>query len=138
MKPEISLEHFWDRPLPELLHLLQTAPDQPLVDATQDRSSKPGRTSQPIATTARPNICFPASLIASSKIQCFFGQFSAFAIADLFHGELTSANAAAPTGRGRWSDLWHMLSGGMSDSNQFATTLRTLSLDHVSNRKGFV
>jgi P-type Mg2+ transporter len=26
MKPEISLEHFWDRPLPELLHLLQTTP----------------------------------------------------------------------------------------------------------------
>jgi Mg2+-importing ATPase len=26
MKPEISLERFWDKPLPELLHLLQTTP----------------------------------------------------------------------------------------------------------------
>ena len=26
MKPETSLEHFWDTPLPEVLHLLQTTP----------------------------------------------------------------------------------------------------------------
>ena len=26
MKPEIAFEHFWDQPLPDLLHVLQTTP----------------------------------------------------------------------------------------------------------------
>ncbi len=56
--------------------------------------------------------------------------FCAFAIADLLCSEPESADAAAPTRRRAYRDSRHRLVIGKPGTNQFATTRRTLSLNH--------
>jgi len=60
-------------------------------------------------------------------------RFCALAFSDLFHGEHSSANAAAPGGRRKWCRPWRMLGRGMSGSHQVAVTLRTFSFNHGLN-----
>jgi len=59
----------------------------------------------------------------------------AVAVADLFHREPTSAYAATPAGTRRWRDSGGCLLIGAPGSHEFATALRTLSLDHKSYRE---
>ena len=60
------------------------------------------------------------------------GGFCAFAVADLLRSELESTNAAAPARRRGVCDSRHWLLIGAPGSHQFATALRTLSLNHKS------
>jgi len=58
------------------------------------------------------------------------GRFRKFAFADLVYGELSSANAAPPTRRRNCCDSGRVLSFATPGPYQFATALRTLSLNH--------
>ena len=54
----------------------------------------------------------------------------AIAFADLLYGELAPANAASPARRRHMRDSGHWTLIGAPGSHQFATALRTLSLNH--------
>jgi hypothetical protein len=54
----------------------------------------------------------------------------AIAFADLFHSELAPANTASPARGRRLHDSGHWVVIGAPGWYEFATALRTLSLDH--------
>jgi len=58
------------------------------------------------------------------------GGFSPLAVADLLGRELASANAATPARRGDWREYRRRLLTGALGSDQFATAVWTLSLNH--------
>jgi hypothetical protein len=64
--------------------------------------------------------------------------FRAFAIADLVRSEPESADAAAPTRKRAYRDSRYRLTIGKPGTNQFATTRRTLSLNHKLRVVGFL
>jgi hypothetical protein len=59
-------------------------------------------------------------------------RFCAFDGADLLSSKPASTNAATPDWRHRLHASWHLLIGAPG-SHQFATALRTLSLNHRSD-----
>lgn len=76
----------------------------------------------------------PLSIDLTCERLCVLEGLGSYAVtfADLFHCELPPADAASPARGRRLRDPTHWLAIGTSGCYEFATAVRTLTLDHKS------